>query len=115
MTTLDNNNICYNKNINNIFDNIENRVQLFEKSLNQFDENNKIEFKSDIMSIIDENLLNEKQAKLNLERAERAEQLKDEIEELREEIIEFKKIIEKISEKTINLKNKILNLEAYFY
>ena len=30
MTTLDNYNICYNKNINNLFDNIENRIQILE-------------------------------------------------------------------------------------
>ena len=34
MTTLNTYNI-YNKNINNLFDNIENRVQLLEKSLNE--------------------------------------------------------------------------------
>ena len=34
MTTLNTFNIC-NKNINNIFDNIENRVQLLENSLNK--------------------------------------------------------------------------------
>ena len=43
MTTLNTFNIC-NKNINNIFDNIENWVQLLENSLNELNKIKHIEF-----------------------------------------------------------------------
>jgi hypothetical protein len=75
MTTLDNYNICYNKNINNLFDNIENRVQILEKLLNQLDKIKHIEFNYHKISAINETLLNEN------------EQLKYEINRLQSSLV----------------------------
>ena len=55
MTTLNNYNI-YNKNINNLFDNIENRVQSLEKLLNEIKH---IEFNYYKILSINESLINE--------------------------------------------------------
>ena len=85
MTTLDNYNICYNKNINNLFDNIENRVQILEKLLNQLDKIKHIEFNYHKISAINETLLNENE--------------------------ELKQIIEKQNIKITNLENEIKELK----
>jgi len=100
MTTLDNYNICYNKNINNLFDNIENRVQILEKLLNQLDKIKHIEFNYHKISAINETLLNEN------------EQLKDEIKQLKENDIKQKDEIKQLKIKINKLeddkfKNKI--------
>ena len=100
MTTLDNYNICYNKNINNIFDNIENRIQILEKLLNQLDKIKHIEFNYHKISAINETLLNEN------------EQLKDEIKQLKENDIKQKDEIKELKIKINKLeddkfKNKI--------
>ena len=94
MTTLNNYNI-YNKNINNLFDNIENRVQLLEKSLNELDKIKHIEFNYYKILAINETLLNENE--------------------------ELKQIIEKQNIKITNLenenkelKNEIIKLENKF-
>ena len=55
MTTLNTFNIC-NKNINNLFDNIENRVFIIEKSLNEIKH---IEFNYYKILSINETLLND--------------------------------------------------------
>ena len=81
MTTLNNYNI-YNKNINNLFDNIENRVQLLEKSLNEIKH---IEFNYYKILAINETLLNENE--------------------------ELKQIIEKQNIKITNLENEINKLK----
>ena len=100
MTTLDNYNICYNKNINNLFDNIENRIQILEKLLNQLDKIKHIEFNYHKISAINETLLNEN------------EQLKDEIKQLKENDIKQKDEIKELKIKINKLeddkfKNKI--------
>ncbi len=84
MTTLNNYNI-YNKNINNLFDNIENRVQLLEKSLNELDKIKHIEFNYHKILIVNETLLNENE--------------------------ELKQIIEKQNIKITNLENEIKELK----
>ena len=81
MTTLNTFNIC-NKNINNLFDNIENRVFIIEKSLNEIKH---IEFNYYKILSINETLLNENE--------------------------EFKKIIDIQNIKITNLENKINELK----
>ena len=78
MTTFN----IYNKNINILFDNIENRVQLLEKSLNEIKH---IEFNYHKILIVNETLLNENE--------------------------ELKQIIEKQNIKITNLENEINKLK----
>ena len=78
MTTLN----IYNKNINNLFDNIENRVQSLEKLLNEIKH---IEFNYHKILIVNETLLNENE--------------------------ELKQIIEKQNIKITNLENEINELK----
>ncbi len=78
MTTFN----IYNKNINILFDNIENRIQLLEKSLNEIKH---IEFNYHKILIVNETLLNENE--------------------------ELKQIIEKQNIKITNLENEINELK----
>ena len=119
MTTLNNYNI-YNKNINNLFDNIENRVQSLEISLNKIKH---IEFNYYKILAINETLLNENEELkqiiekqnikiTNLENENK--QLKNEIKELKENDIKQKEEINELKNENKELKIKINKLENIF-
>jgi hypothetical protein len=105
MTTLNNYNI-YNKNINNLFDNIENRVQSLEKLLNEIKH---IEFNYYKILAINETLLNE-----NEELKQIIEKQNIKITNLENEIKELKENDIKQKEEIKELKNKIIKLENTF-
>ena len=114
MTTLNTFNIC---NKNNSSDNIENRVFIIEKSLNEIKH---IEFNYYKILSINETLLNDNEefkkiidiqnVKItNLEN--KINELKNEINELKNENKEFKKIIDTQNIKITNLENEINKLK----
>jgi len=106
MTTLNTYNIC-NKNINNIFDNIENRVQLLESSLNELNKIKHIEFNYYKIFAINEILLNENEEFKKIIDMQNIKiiKLENEINELKNENKELKVEIDKL--KSGKFKNKI--------
>ena len=119
MTTLNTYNIC-NKNINNIFDNIENRVRLLENSLNELNKIKHIEFNYHKIFAINETLLNDNEEfkkiidmqniKINILENE-INELKNENKELKNENKELKNEINELKIENKELKIKINKLE----
>ena len=103
MTTLN----IYNKNINNLFDNIENRVQLLEKSLNELDKIKHIEFNYYKILAINETLLNEnEELKQIIEKQNiKITNLENDIKQLKENDIKQKEEIKQLKIKINKLEN----------
>ena len=102
-----------NKNINILFDNIENRVQLLEKSLNEIKH---IEFNYHKILIVNESLLNEnEELKQIIEKQNiKITNLENEIKELKNENKELKNEIKELKNENKELKIKINKLENIF-